>query len=200
SVLLDLRQRVYGHFQRLSISFHERYTSGRMVARLTSDMDTISELVDGGIEDLVLAALSVGSIATILLVLDGPLAAVTLLSFPFLILLSNWFRHASARAYRRTREAVALVIVHFVESLGGIRAVQAFRREPRNQAIMEDVNGRYFAANLRSNRVSAVYGPGINGMGRAAVALVLVVGSYRVVNGHMTVGVLAAFLLYIRRF
>jgi ABC-type multidrug transport system fused ATPase/permease subunit len=78
--------------------------------------------------------------------------------------------------------------------------VQAFRREPRNQAIMEDVNGRYFAANLRSNRIAAVYGPGINGMGRAAVAFVLLVGSYRVVNGQMTVGVLAAFLLYIRRF
>ena len=128
---------MYRHFQRLSIGFHERYTSGRMVARLTSDMDSISELVDGGIDDLVLAALSVVSIAGILLVLDPPLALVALLSFPFLLWLSNWFRHASARAYRRTREAVALVIVHFVESLGGIRAVQAFRREPRNQEIFE---------------------------------------------------------------
>ena len=86
AVLLDLRQRVYRHFQRLSIGFHERYTSGRMVARLTSDMDTISELVDGGIDDLVLAALSVISIAGILLFLDPALALVALLSFPFLLL------------------------------------------------------------------------------------------------------------------
>src|SRR5262245_6729127 len=143
AVLLDVRQRAFRHFQRLSIGFHERYTSGRMVARLTSDMDTISELVDGGIEDLVLAVLSVVSIAAILLVLDPPLALVTLLSFPFLLWLSNWFRVASGRAYRVTREKVALVIVHFVESLGGIRAVQAFRREPRNQQIFEAVNDDY---------------------------------------------------------
>ena len=84
-----------------------------------------------------LAALSVVSVAVILLWLDLPLALVTLLSFPFLIWLSRWFQHASARAYRRTRETVALVIVHFVESMGGIRAVQAFRREPRNQEIFE---------------------------------------------------------------
>ena len=75
-MLLDLRQRVYDHFQRLSIGFHERYTSGRMVSRLTSDMDTISELVDGGIDDLVLAGLSVVSVAGILLLLDPPLALV----------------------------------------------------------------------------------------------------------------------------
>ena len=85
SMLLDLRRRVYDHFQRLSISFHERYTSGRMMARLTSDMDSISELVDGGIDDLVLAALSVVSIAGVLLWIDAPLAVVALLSFPFLL-------------------------------------------------------------------------------------------------------------------
>src|SRR5688572_16804597 len=148
AMLLDLRQRVYRHFQKLSISFHEKYTSGRMVARLTSDMDSISELLDGGIDDLVLALLSVVSIAGILLFIDLPLALVALLSFPFLLVLSNWFRKASAKAYRRTREAVALVIVHFVESLGGIRAVQAFRREPRNQEIFDAVNDDYRKANL----------------------------------------------------
>ena len=92
AILLDLRRRVYRHFQRLSISFHERYTSGRMVARLTSDMDTISELVDGGIDELVLAALSIVSITAILLVIDWPLAVVSVLSFPFVLLVSNWFR------------------------------------------------------------------------------------------------------------
>ena len=200
AVLLDLRRRVYGHFQRLSIGFHERYTSGRMVARLTSDMDTISELVDGGIDDLVLAALSVVSIAGILLYLDPPLALVTLLSFPFLLWLSNWFRHASARAYRRTREAVALVIVHFVESVGGIRAVQAFRREPRNQQIFEAVNDEYRAANLVAFRLIAIFGPTIKLIGNITVAVVLTYGGYRALNGKMDVAILAAFLLYLRRF
>jgi ABC-type multidrug transport system fused ATPase/permease subunit len=200
AVLFDLRQRVYGHFQRLSVSFHERYTSGRMVARLTSDMDSISELVDGGIDDLVLAALSVGSVGVILVVLDPPLGLVTLLSFPFLLWLSNWFRHASARAYRRTREAVALVIVHFVESLGGMRAVQAFRREPRNQEIFEVVNDDYRRANLHAFRLIAKFSPGIKVIGNVTVATVLTYGGYRALGGQIEVGVLAAFLLYLRRF
>jgi ATP-binding cassette, subfamily B, bacterial len=200
AVLRDLRQRVYDHFQRLSVGFHERYTSGRMVARLTSDMDSISELVDGGIDDLVLAGLSVVSVAVVLLVLDAPLAVVTLLSFPFLLWLSRWFARASAVAYRRTREAVALVIVHFVESLGGIRAVQAFRREPRNQEIFDVVNDDYRRANLRAFRLIAIYSPGIKLIGNVTIAGVLTYGGYRVLNGGAALGVLAAFLLYLRRF
>jgi ATP-binding cassette, subfamily B, bacterial len=200
AVLRELRQRVYDHFQRLSIGFHERYTSGRMVARLTSDMDSISELVDGGIDDLVLAGLSVVSVAVVLLVLDPPLAAVTLLSFPFLLLLSRWFARASAVAYRRTREAVALVIVHFVESLGGIRAVQAFRREPRNQEIFDALNDDYRKANLRAFRLIATYSPGIKVIGNVTIAGVLTYGGYRVLGGQVALGVLAAFLLYLRRF
>jgi ABC-type multidrug transport system fused ATPase/permease subunit len=200
AVLLDLRSRVYDHFQRLSIGFHERYTSGRVVARLTSDMDSIAELVDGGIDDLVLAGLSVLSVAGILLWLDAPLAGVTLLSFPFLIWLSRWFAIASAIAYRRTREAVALVIVHFVESLGGIRAVQAFRREPRNQEIFAAVNDNYRAANLTAWRLIAKYAPMLKLIGNVTIAIVLTYGSWRVLHGRMEIGVLAAFLLYLRRF
>jgi len=200
ALLLDLRRRVYRHFQKLSISFHERYTSGRMVARLTSDMDSIAELVDGGIDKLVLAMLSVASIAGILLWIDPPLALVALLSFPFLLWLSNWFRKASARAYRRTREAVALVIVHFVESLGGIRAVQAFRREPRNQEIFDAVNDEYRAANLDAFRLISIFGPMIKLIGNVTIAVVLTYGGYRALRGEIGPEVLAAFLLYLRRF
>jgi ABC-type multidrug transport system fused ATPase/permease subunit len=200
SLLLDLRQRVYRHFQRLSINFHERYTSGRMVARLTSDMDSIAELVEGGIDKLVLALLSVVSIAGILLWIDPPLALVALLSFPFLLWLSNWFRKASAKAYRRTREAVALVIVHFVESLGGIRAVQAFRREPRNQEIFDAVNDDYRAANLTAFRLISIFGPTIKLIGNITIAVVLTYGGYRALRGEIGPEVLAAFLLYLRRF
>ncbi|HYT27331.1 MAG TPA: ABC transporter ATP-binding protein, partial [Actinomycetota bacterium] len=132
-LLYDLRTRVFDHFQRLSLAFHERYTSGRVISRLTSDMDAIAEVLDGGLEEVVTALLSVVSIAVIILLLDRPLGLVTLCVFPLLALLTRWFRRNSAVAYRRAREAVALVIVWFTESLGGIRAVQAFRREQRNQ-------------------------------------------------------------------
>ncbi len=200
AVLFELRKRVFNHFQALSIGFHERYTSGRVVARLTSDMDSISELVDGGIEDLVLSLFSVVSVATILLFLDWKLALVTLISFPFLIWLSRWFQQASARAYRRTRETVALVIVQFVESMGGIRAVQTFRREGRNQEIFESVNEDYRLANTKAFRLIAIFSPMIKVIGNVTIAVVLTYGGYRALHGETDIGVLAAFLLYLRRF
>ncbi|HWB38147.1 MAG TPA: ABC transporter ATP-binding protein, partial [Rugosimonospora sp.] len=198
AMLFELRRRVFAHFQKLSVGFHERYTSGRMIARLTSDMDSISELIDGGIDDLVLSALSVISVAVVLLVLDPPLALATLISFPFLLWLSRWFQKSSARAYRRTREAVALVIVHFVESMGGVRAVHAFRREPRNQEILETVNRDYRDANLDAFRLIAIYSPGIKFIGNVTIGLVLTYGGWRALHGQTDVGVLAAFLLYLR--
>jgi ATP-binding cassette subfamily B protein len=200
AVLLDLRTRVYDHFQKLSVSFHETYTSGRVISRLTSDVDAIAELLDGGLDDLVIAGLSVLSVGVILLTLDLQMGAVTLLSFPLLLWISAWFRRNSALAYRRTREAVALVIVHFVESLGGIRAVQAFRREPRNDEIFDVLNVDYRRANERAFKLVALFAPGIKLIGNATIALVLVFGALRVIDGAVEVGVLAAFLLYLRRF
>ena len=200
SVLLDLRQRLFGHFQKLSLAFHERYTSGRVISRQTSDVEAIAELVTTGVDTVVTALLSVVTIAIILLVLDLPLGLAVMLVFPLVIVLTAWFRRHSERAYRETREAVALVIVHFVESLGGIRAVHAFRREPRNQEICDDVNNRYRAANVHSARLAGVYGPGVRGLGHLTTVVVLLYGGTRVVDGQMTLGVMAAFLLYLRRF
>jgi ABC-type multidrug transport system fused ATPase/permease subunit len=142
----------------------------------------------------------VGGIGVALLLLDLPLALVTLSAFPLLFVMTRWFRGHAERAYRATREAVALVIVHFVESLGGIQAVHAFRREPRNQEIFEYLDDRYRGANMWSQRLAATYGPGVQFVGRATTAIVLLYGSLRVLDHRMTVGVLAAFLLYLRRF
>ena len=114
------------------MAFHERYTSGRVISRQTSDMDAISELFDEGLDSLVTAVLSLLLVGTGMLLLDWPLGLVVLAGFIPLTWLTVWFRREFARAYRRTREAIALVIVQFVETFGGIRAVQAFRREPRN--------------------------------------------------------------------
>src|SRR5207249_6192729 len=130
---------------------------------------------------------------------DRPLGLIAMCGFVPLIGLTIWFRNESEHAYRASREAVALTIVQFNESLGGIRAVQAFRREPRNQDIFESVNGRYMAANRRSMRLAAVYGPGIRVIGSITTAAVLLYGSLRVLDGDTKVGVLAAFLLYLRR-
>jgi ATP-binding cassette, subfamily B, bacterial len=199
-VLYELRRRLFGHFQDLSPAFHETYTSGRVISRQTSDIDAIHEMLETGFDGLVTAALTLVGTAAILLFLDWRLGLVALLCGPFLALLTNWFRKASARSYRVTREKVALVIIHFVESMGGIRAVQAFRREPRNQEIFDDVNEQYRAANLVAFRLVAWFMPGIRLIGNVTIAVVLLYGGYRAFNGDVTVGVLAAFLLYLRQF
>ncbi|MDQ1402726.1 MAG: ATP-binding cassette, subfamily bacterial [Actinomycetota bacterium] len=199
-VLYDLRGQLFDHFQSLSLSFHERYTSGRVISRLTSDVDAISELLAGGLDVLVWALLTMVSVAALMVILDPGLALVVFAIFPLVVAVTIWFRINATRAYRSIREAVALVIVHFVESLGGIRAVQAFRREGRNDEIFQEVDDRYRRANMWSSRLSAIYGPAVKMLGNLSVAAVLLIGGSRVLKGEITVGVLAAFLLYLRRF
>jgi len=199
-VLLELRRRLFQHFQRLSPAFHDRYTSGRVISRQTSDVDAIDEMLDTGFDGLVNAALTLVGTAVLLLVLDLKLGLVALASFPFLLWLTGWFRRESAVAYRRTRETVAAVIVHFVESMTGIRAVQAFRREQRNEEIFDEVNDDFRTANMRAFRLVGLFMPGIKLIGNVTIAVVLVYGAYRTFNGAVTIGVLAAFLIYLRQF
>jgi ATP-binding cassette subfamily B protein len=199
-ILFDLRRTLFAHVQELSLSFYERYTSGRIISRLTSDIDALNELLATGLTSVITSLISVVAITVILLHLDARLGTVTLVAMPLVLALTWWFRSNSARSYRAVRRAIVLVIVQYVESLGGIRAVHAFRREPRNQEIFEDVNGRYRDANIWSNRLAATFGPAINLLGRLTTALVLLFGGYLVVQGQLTLGVLTAFVLYLRQF
>ena len=199
-MLFEVRRRVFRHFQKLSPAFHDEYTSGRVISRQTSDVDAIYEMLETGFDGLVTAVLTLAGTAVLLLVLDVKLGLVALLCFPFLMWITNWFRKESSKTYRVTREKVALVIVHFVESMGGIRAVQAFRREGRNQEIFDDVNDQYRIANLRAFRLVAWFMPGIKLIGNVTIAIVLLYGAYLAFHGDVTVGVLAAFLLYLRGF
>jgi ABC-type multidrug transport system fused ATPase/permease subunit len=200
NILFDLRRMLFGHVQELSLSFFERYTSGRIISRLTSDIDALNELLATGLTSVLTSLISVVGITVILLHLDTRLGVVTLVVMPLVLGLTAWFRHNSARSYRAVRRAIVLVIVHYVESLGGIRAVHAFRREPRNQEIFEDVNGRYRDANIWSNRLASTFGPGIILLGRLTTMSVLVFGGFLVVQGDLTLGVLTAFVLYLRQF
>ncbi|NUT09470.1 MAG: ABC transporter ATP-binding protein [Nonomuraea sp.] len=200
SVLLELRRRVFDHFQRLSLSFHEKYTSGRVISRLTSDIEAISELLQSGFDGLVKAVLTMFGTAALLLILDVHLGLVALVPLPLLLLFTRWFRRQSVIVYRRTRETVALVIVHFVESMTGIRAVQAFRREPRNQEIFAQLNDDYRDANARSMVLGAEFMFGIKLIGNLTVGGVLLYGGYLAIHEEITIGVLAAFLLYLRQF
>jgi ATP-binding cassette, subfamily B, bacterial len=199
-VLLDLRRRVFRKFLRLDVAFHDSYTSGRAVSRLTSDMDAIAELLSGGFHGLVNAVLSIVGVSIMLLLLDWRLGLLCLGSMVFVLLLLRWFRRESASNYRSVREASAMVIVQFVETMTGIKAVQAYRREPRNQELFTDLADRYRAINVRTFRLFAVFQPGIKIIGNVAIGVVLLVGGMFVLDHSMTVGVLAAFLLYLRQF
>jgi ATP-binding cassette, subfamily B, bacterial len=199
-VVTDLRRRLFAHFLRLPVSFHERYTSGRVISRQVSDIDSISDLFEEGLDSLVSALLSLLLVGAGMLLLDWPLALVVLVGFGPLTWLTVWFRRESANAYRRTRETIAQVIVYFVETFGGIRAVQAFRGERRNQDIFGELNSEYAAASLRSSRLIAIYAPGITLVGNLAIGAVLLYGGLRVIDGSMKVGVLVTFVLYLQRF
>jgi ATP-binding cassette subfamily B protein len=199
-VLLELRRRLFRHFQDLDVRFHDRYTTGRVVSRLTSDVDAIMELLANGFDSLITAVLTMVGVGVLLLVLDLKLGAVCLVCFPILMLLVRWFSRASSRTYRRVRETSALTIVQFIETMTGIKAVAAYRRERRNSEIFEDVADRYQNANIDSFKLVAVFMPGIKLIGNLTIGVVLVYGGYLVIQGEMTVGVLAAFLLYLRMF
>ncbi|TWP36894.1 ABC transporter ATP-binding protein [Leekyejoonella antrihumi] len=199
-VLLDLRRRVYRHFQKLDVRFHDRYTSGRVVSRSTNDVEAIQELLEDGFDSLITAALTLVGTAILLVTLNVRLGLVCLISFPLLVALSAWFRRESSKTYRVVRETAALVIVQFVETMTGIKAVQAYRRQPRNQEIFKDVADRYRTINERIFRIVAIFMPTVKLIGNLTTAAVLLFGGWLALHGHMTIGVLAAFLLYLRMF
>ena len=199
SVLLDLRGRVFNHAQALSLSFHEKYTSGRVIARMTSDLDTLSDLTEQGLDGLISGVLSVVGIIIALLFLDLPLGLIALVAFVPIALLTRWFQRISRQIYRRTRTAIASLIVQFTETMNGLRAVLTFRREARNEAIFASFNAEYAEANGDGLMALARYTPAVRVIGNLTLTAVMIIGAVQVINGGVEVGVLAAFLLYVRR-
>jgi ATP-binding cassette subfamily B protein len=199
-VLLELRRRIFRHFQRLDVAFHDRYTSGRVVARSTNDVEAIQDMLETGFDGLITAVLTLCGTAVLLVVLDVRLGLTCLCAFPVLVLLVWWFRTESSKTYKTMRESAALVIVQFVETMTGIKAVQAYRREPRNQEIFEDVADEYKNINERAFKQLAVFMPGVRLVGNITTGVVLIYGGYRVLQGELTLGTLTAFLLYVRIF
>lgn len=199
-LLLTLRRRLYRQFQRLSVGFHDRYTSGRAVSRMTSDVEAVQELVLQGIDVVVAALLTIVGSTVILLLLDWRLALVAFFTYPLLWLLMRWFAKASTRAFRHVRTLSAIVIVQFIETMTGIKAVQAFRREPRSREIFEAVALQYRDANTTALRVFARAMPGIQFVGHVGVVVVVAVGGFMALGDQLSVGTLAAFVLYVRMF
>ncbi|WP_371499259.1 ABC transporter ATP-binding protein/permease [Kitasatospora sp. NBC_00374] len=198
-VLLDLRGRIFRHAQRLSLDFHERYTSGRIISRATSDVDALRELLNEGLQELLSVALSVSFISVVLLVMDWRLGLAALASFLPMYLIIRSFRRRSLRVYRRSRTAVASVIVKFTETMNGIRPVQAFRRERANEEAFGTVNRQSAAATADGLLEMARYVGFSRAVANVWITGIVVLGAYLVTDGSLELGVLTAFVLYLRR-
>ncbi|PPK70504.1 ABC transporter ATP-binding protein [Actinokineospora auranticolor] len=199
-LVLDLRQRIFDHAQRLSVSFHETYTSGKVISRQSSDIDAFGDLLEVGIDDLLTSVLTVTGIAILLLTLDLELALVVLVTAIPLAFIARWFLRRSNEAYRGVSGRTATLIVHYVETMNGMRAVQAFRREGRNKSIMDGLNSRVRSSARDSLSVVAVFTMAVRMIGNLTMVAVLTIGALRVAGGSMELGVLTAFILYVRRY
>ncbi|KRD41836.1 ABC transporter [Cellulomonas sp. Root930] len=200
TMLLDLRRRVFRHTQRLSLEFHEKYTSGRIISRQTSDVDALRELLDGGVTTLASGVLAMLFTAVSLVLLDWRSGLVLLIAVVPGVILTRWFQVRSQVQYRKQRTAAARLIVRFVETMTGIRAVQAFRREPQVGGVYGELAEDYRETNARSIRLNGVFDTGLTLIGNVTVAAVLLVGGLRALDGGLEVGVLVAAVLYARRF
>ncbi|MFE2230539.1 ABC transporter ATP-binding protein [Streptomyces kronopolitis] len=198
-VLLDLRGRIFRHAQALSLDFHERYTSGRLISRATTDVEALRELLDEGLQELITIVLSTVYITVTLLWLDGGLGAAALVSGAPLALLLRSFRHRSHRVYSAKSSAMARVIVKFTETLNGIRPVQAFRRERANDDAFARLNAQHERINGDTLLELARYVVRSRLVANVALAAIVLWGAARVAAESLPLGVLAAAVLYLRR-
>ncbi|WP_055569052.1 ABC transporter ATP-binding protein [Streptomyces atriruber] len=198
-VLLDLRGRIFRHAQALSVDFHERYTSGRLISRSTTDVESLRELLSEGLQELLTVILSFVYISAMLLWLDLGLGAVAVASFVPLYLLIRLYQRRAGVMFRNRSTAIAAVIVKFAETMNGIRPVRAFRRERANDAEFGVLNHRHERTNGDAMLEMARYVVGSRLVANTAVATIVLWGAHRVADGGLALGVLAAAVLYLRR-
>jgi ABC-type multidrug transport system fused ATPase/permease subunit len=198
--LQDLRVQLFEHLQRLSIGFYSRNKTGVLISRITNDVQALDQLVTEGVATLFSSTLMLFGTAAILLFLDPGLAVVTFLTFPVLLAASVAFRLASSGAYRLTREKIAAVTAYLQETLSGVRVVRAFGQEPRHRRRFADLNDEHREANMKTVYLNAAYFPSVELLSAVATAAILVYGGNQVIEGALTIGVLASFVFYLQSF
>ncbi|MEV4900328.1 ABC transporter ATP-binding protein [Citricoccus sp. NPDC055426] len=195
AMLLDLRVWVFRHTQRLSLEFHERYTSGRVISRQTSDLDSLRELLDQGVSSLVSGLMFMLFTGISIVILDWRSALILAVAFVPVAIAVRWYQVRSEAVFRESRVSSARMIVHFVETMTGIRAVQAFRQERRNNATYRQLASKYRDDMVRSLNLFGVLQPTLVITGNLTVVAMLLFGGLRVLDGTLAVGVLVALLL-----
>ncbi len=199
-VLYGLRVRSYAHLQRLGLDYYERELSGRIMTRMTTDVDALSTFLQTGLATAVVSIITVVGISAALLLTDVTLGAVALSVLPVLVLATVVFRRISSRAYTEAREKVSTVNADFQENVAGMRTAQAYVREERSAARFLGRSRDYRHARLRAQRAIALYFPFVGLLSDLAQAAVLLVGASRVASGTTSAGELTAFVLYLGLF
>ncbi len=197
-VLFAVRNKLFAPLQRLSLDFYERERTGKVVARMTNDIEAMSDLVTDGLVTFITSVITLVGISVILVLMDWQLAVATLVVAPALALAATRFRRQSSAAWRRVREAATVVTIQLQEALSGVRAIQAFRREPTTLRRYADAADAERTAHNRTIRIASLFFPGVEFAGAAASVVVLGVGGPQVLSGGLEIGTLAAFLLYLR--
>ncbi|MCX5140374.1 MULTISPECIES: ABC transporter ATP-binding protein [unclassified Streptomyces] len=199
-VLYSLRLKIFAQLQRLGLDYYERELTGRIMTRMTTDVDALSTFLQTGLVTAFVSVVTFFGILVALLVLDVELALVVFATLPVLVIGTFFFRRKSVKAYELARERISVVNADLQESVSGLRIVQAFRRERSGAERFAARSDHYREARVRGQWLISVYFPFVQLLSSVAAAAVLIVGAGRVDNGTLTTGALVAYLLYIDLF
>ncbi|MDW4907539.1 ABC transporter ATP-binding protein [Streptomyces sp. ADMS] len=199
-VLYALRLKIFAQLQRLGLDYYERELTGRIMTRMTTDVDALSTFLQTGLVTAFVSVVTFFGIMVALVVIDAELALVVFVTIPVLVLGTFFFRRASVKAYELARERVAVVNADLQESVAGLRIVQAFRGERSGRKRFAEGSDSYRQARVRGQWLISVYFPFVQLLASVVAAAVLVVGAGRIENGSLTTGALVAYLLYIDLF
>jgi ATP-binding cassette subfamily B protein len=199
-LLYALRIRIFSHLQRMSLDYYDRELGGRIMTRMTTDVDALQQLLQTGLISAIVSIFTCAGVFIFLIALSPPLALIAASVLPPLAIATWLYRRYSSRAYEAARDRIAVVNANLQESLSGVRVAQAYVREDRNIEGFRDVNSEYLVARLRAQRLIAFYFPFVLLLADVGAAVVLGAGSALVANGTVTAGVVIAFVLYLNQF
>jgi ATP-binding cassette, subfamily B, multidrug efflux pump len=199
-IMYDLRMEIYGHLQRLDLRFYDRNPVGRLMTRVTSDVDVLNDLFTAGVVAIFGDIFTLVGIMIVMLGMDWRLALASFVVLPLIVLVTQWFRRNVRESYRVVRALIARINAYLQENLTGMSTVQLFRREPLNFSRFEQINRDHRDANIQSIFFYAVFYPAIELVGALAASIIIWFGGLQVLEGTLTLGVLVAFLQYSARF
>ena len=199
-IMFDMRMQIYGHLQRLDLRFYDRNPVGRLMTRVTTDVDVINDLFTSGVVSIFGDVFTLAGIMIVMLTMNWRLALVSFAVLPLIFLVTQWFRRNVRESYRTVRRLIARINAYLQEHITGMATVQLFRREARAFAQFERINQEHRVANVESIFYYAVFYPAIEVIGALAAALTIWYGGRSVLQGSLTLGSLVAFLLYSQRF